>query len=166
MLITAANTGNMAKGTHHTRCTCLKRPDKDKWMEAEFNMLNKNDSYGMYGKATKCRDVPSTEKNVDPIWNYSHKGNITQSRKCMDGKQLVRITVKFSSMYASCMEKHCLRLFMANAANMGHIIEDGDVINDYAHATAEGMPIYIVVDKVFKSWHNARCGSQIEEGSL
>jgi hypothetical protein len=48
MLVTAENAGNMAKGTRHTRCTCLKGPDKDKWMEAELYMLDKNDSYGIY----------------------------------------------------------------------------------------------------------------------
>jgi hypothetical protein len=121
-------------------------------MEAEFDMLDKNDSYGMYGTAVKRRNVPSTAKNVRPIWNYSQKGNgVHKARKCMDGKQLVRMGVKFTNTYASCMEQHCLRLFMAIAAYMGHIIEDGDVVNAYAHAAAEGTQIYIAEDAVFQS---------------
>jgi hypothetical protein len=165
MLVTAENTDTMAKGTHHTRRTCLKGPDKDKWMEAEFDMRDKNDSYGMYSTAVKRRNVPSTAKIVRPIWNYSQKGNgVHKARKCMDGKQLVRMGVKFANTYASCMEQHCLRLFMAIAAYMGRIIEDGDVVNAYAHATAEGTQIYIAADAVFQSWHKARYGSQINEG--
>jgi hypothetical protein len=34
MLVTAENAATMANGTHHTCCTCLKGPDKNKWMEA------------------------------------------------------------------------------------------------------------------------------------
>jgi hypothetical protein len=34
MLVTLENAGNMANGTHHTHRTCLKGPDKEKWMEA------------------------------------------------------------------------------------------------------------------------------------
>jgi hypothetical protein len=82
----------------------------------------------------------------------------------MDGKQLVRMGVKFSNTYAVCMEQHFLRLFMAIAAYMGHIIEDGDVVNAYAHAAAEGTQIYIAADAVFQSWHNARYGTQIDVG--
>jgi hypothetical protein len=136
-----------------------------RWMEAEFDMLDKNDSYGMYGTAVKRCNVPSTSKIVRPIWNYSQKGNgVHKARKYMDGKQLVRMGVKFSNTYAACMEQHCLRLFMAIAAYMGHIIEDGDVVNAYAHAAAEGTQIYIAADTVFQSWHNARYGSHIAEG--
>jgi hypothetical protein len=46
------------------------------------------------------------------------------------------------------MKQHFLHMFMALAAYLGHIIEDGDVMNDYAHAAAEGTRIYIVVDPV------------------
>jgi hypothetical protein len=83
----------------------------------------------------------------------------------MDGKQLVRMRVKFSNTYAACMEQHCLRLFMALAVYLGHIIEDGNAVNAYAHAAVEGTQIYIGVDHVYKSWHNARYGTQIEEGN-
>jgi hypothetical protein len=165
MIIAKGNGSTMKKCAHHTRRTCLKGPDKDKWMEAEFDMLDKNNSYGMYGSPTKQHNVPSTAKIVRPIWNYIQKGNgVYKARKCMDGKQLVRMGIKFPNMYATCMEKHFLRLFMALAAYLGHIIEDGDVVNAYAHAAAEGTQIYIVVDPVYKSWHDARYGTQIEEG--
>jgi hypothetical protein len=53
---------------------------------------------------------------------------------------------------------------MTIAAYMAHIIEDGDVVNAYAHAAAEGTHIYIAADAVFQSWHDARYGSQIDEG--
>jgi hypothetical protein len=87
LLVTAENADTMAKGTHHTRRICLKGPKKDKWMEAEFDMLDKNDSYGMYGTAVKRRNIPSTANIVRPIWNYSKKGNgVHKARKCMDGK--------------------------------------------------------------------------------
>jgi hypothetical protein len=165
MLFTAKNADTMAKGTHHTRRTCLKGPDKDKSMEAEFDMLDKNDSYGMYGTAVKRRNVPSTAKIIRPIWNYSQKGNdVHKARKCMDGKQLVRMGVNFTNTYTSCMGKNCIHLCMAIAAYMGHIIEVSDVVNAYAHAAAKGTQIYIAADAVFQSWHNARYGSQINEG--
>jgi hypothetical protein len=166
MLVTAKNADTMVKDTHHTRRTCVKGPNKDKWMEAEFDMLDKNDSYGMYGTIVKRRNVPSTAKIVRPIWNYSQKGNGGhKALTCMDGKQLVRMGVKFTNTYAACMEQHCIRLFMAIAAYIGHIIEYGDVVNVHAHAAAEGTQIYIAADAIFQSWHNARYGSQINEGN-
>jgi hypothetical protein len=82
----------------------------------------------------------------------------------MYGKRLVRMGIKFSNTYAVCMEHHCLRLFMDIAAYMGHIIEDGDIVNAYVHATSEGTQIYIAVDAVFESWHTTIYGSHIEEG--
>jgi hypothetical protein len=45
MLVTAETAENMANGTHHNLHTCLKVPDKDKWMEAEFDIYDQNDSY-------------------------------------------------------------------------------------------------------------------------
>jgi hypothetical protein len=75
MLVVAEHAVNMAKGDHHTWRTCLKVPDKDKWMEVEFEILDKNYSYGMYGTTTKRRDIPPAAKIVCPIWNYSQKGN-------------------------------------------------------------------------------------------
>jgi hypothetical protein len=87
MVFMAEKVGTMAKGTHHTRRTCLRGADKENWMEAEFKMLDKNDSYRMYGSPIKRRDLPSTSKSVGPIWNYSQKGNgFYKARKCMDGK--------------------------------------------------------------------------------
>jgi hypothetical protein len=128
-------------------------------------MLDKNDLYGTYGSPSKQHNVPSTAKIVRPIWNYSQKGNgVYKARKCMDGKQLLRMGVKFYNTYAACMEQHCLRLFMALAAYLSHIIKDGDVVNAYAHAVTEGTQIYISVEPVYKYWHNARYGTQIEEG--
>jgi hypothetical protein len=59
------------------------------------------------------------------------------------------------------MEQHCIRLFVALSAYLGCIIEDGDVVNAYAHATEEGTLIYIAVDEVFHSWYNARYGSKV-----
>jgi hypothetical protein len=150
VLVTVGNADTMAKCTHHTRRTCLKGPDKDKWMEAELDMLDKNNVYRMYGTAVKRRSAPSTARVVRQIWNYSQKGNgVHKARKCMDGKQLVRMGVKFTNTYAACMDQHCLSLFMVIAAYMGHIIEDGDIVNAYAHAAAEGTHIYIAADAVF-----------------
>jgi hypothetical protein len=102
MLITAENAGNMSQGTYYTRHTCLKGPYKGKSLESEFEMLDKNDVYGIYGPSIKRCDVPSTVKIVCPIWNYSQKTKgVHKARNCMDGKQLVRIGVKFSNMYAA-----------------------------------------------------------------
>jgi hypothetical protein len=74
MLVTPENADNMATGTRHTRRTCLKGPDREKWLDAEFDMLDKNDSYDMYGAPTKRSAVPPDAKVVHPIWNYSKKG--------------------------------------------------------------------------------------------
>jgi hypothetical protein len=85
---------NMAAGTTHTRRTCLQGPDREKWLEAEYDMLDKNDSYGMYGAPTSRRDVPHDAKVVRPIWNYSQKASgLHKARKYMNGKQLVHMGV-------------------------------------------------------------------------
>jgi hypothetical protein len=72
---------------------------------------------------------------------------------------------KIGNTYAACMEQHCLWLFVALTAYLGNIIEDGDVINAYAHAEPEGTPIYIVVDDVFKTWFQDRFQKHIPLGS-
>jgi hypothetical protein len=142
MLVTAENTSNMAAGTTHTRRTCLQGPDRDKWLAAEYDMLDKNNSYGMYGAPTSRRDVPHDAKVVRPIWNYSQKGSgLHKARKYMNGKQFVRMGVKFSNTYAVCMEQHCLRLFCALDACLGCLICDVYVVNAYAHEKAEGTLI-------------------------
>jgi hypothetical protein len=128
-------------------------------------MLDKNDSYGMYGAPTSRRDVPQDAKVVRPIWNYSQKGSgLHKARKCMNVKQLVRMGVKLSNTYATCMEQHCMRLFCALAAYLGCLICDGDVVNAYAHAKAEGTLLYIAVDEVFQLWYNARYSSTVSLG--
>jgi hypothetical protein len=63
------------------------------------------------------------------------------------------------------MEQHCIRLFVALTTYLGNIIEDGDVVNDYTHAEAEGTLIYIVVDDVFKAWFQDRFQTTIHLGS-
>jgi hypothetical protein len=96
MLVTAKNADTMATGTTHTHRTCLQGPDREKWLASEYDMLDKNDSYGMCGAPTSRRDVPPDAKVVRPIWNYSQKGSgLHKARKCMNGKQLVRMGVKF-----------------------------------------------------------------------
>jgi hypothetical protein len=165
MLVTSKNADNMAAGATHTRRTCLQGPYRRKWLEAEQDMLDKNDSYGMYGKPTPRADVPPSAKAVRPIWNYSQKGSgIHKAPKCMNGKQLVRMGFKFSNTYAACMDQHCLRLFVAFSAYLGCIISDGDVVNAYDHASAEGTLINIAVGEVFQSWCNARYGSKVSLG--
>jgi hypothetical protein len=59
---------------------------------------------------------------------------------------------KIGNTYAACIEHHCIRLFVALTAYLGNIIEDGDVVNAYTHAEAEGTPIYIVANDAFKAW--------------
>jgi hypothetical protein len=165
MLVTSRNADNMAAVTTYMRRTCLQGPYRQKWLDARNDMLHKNDSYGMYGIPIPRSAAPSNAKVVRPIWNYSQKGSgVHKARKCMNGKQLVRMGVKFSNTYASCMEQHCLRLFVAISAYLGSVISDGDVVNAYAHASAEGTSIYIAVDDVYKSWYNARYGPTISLG--
>jgi hypothetical protein len=165
-MVAAANASNMAAGTKHTRCTCLLGPDKDKYMAAEYAQLDKHHSYGMWVDAIARRDVPPDAKIVRPIWNYTQKGSGEhKARNCMDGKQLVSMGAKIVNTYAACMEQHCLRLFVALTAYLVNNIEDGDVVNAYAHAEAECTPIYIVVDDVFKIWFHNRFKKHIPLGS-
>jgi hypothetical protein len=164
ILVTSNNTDNMADSANHTRRTCLQGPHRHKWLEAEYDMLDKNDSYGMYGKPTPRAAIPPSAKVVCPICNYSQKGSgIHKARKCMNDNKLVRMGVKFLNTYAACMWQHCLRRLVAFPVYLGYIISDGDVGNSYAYASAEGTVIYIAVDDVFQSWYNTRYGSK---GSL
>jgi hypothetical protein len=165
-MVTAANATNMASGKKHTRRTYLLGPEKDKWLAAKYAQLDKHNYYGMSGDAIARRDVPPYAKNVRPIWNYTQKGSGEhKARNCMDGKQIVRMDAKIGNTYATCMEQHCLRLFVESTAYLGNIIEDDDVVNAYAHAEAEGTPIFIVVDEVFKTWFQDRFKTDIPLGS-
>jgi hypothetical protein len=137
LMVTAANSSNMAAETNHTHRTFLLGPDKEKWMAAKYAQLDKHHSYGMWGDAISRRDVPPDAKIVRPVWNYTQKGSGEhKARNCTDGKQLVRMGAKIGNTYDACMEQHCLRLFVALTAYLGNIIEYGDVVNAYAHAEA------------------------------
>jgi hypothetical protein len=83
----------------------------------------------------------------------------------MDGKQLVRMVATIGNTYAACMEQHCLRLFIALSAYLGNLIQDGDVVNAYAHALAQGTRIYISVDDVFQAWYLQRFTTMLPLGT-
>jgi hypothetical protein len=144
LLVASANTSTMASGTVHTRRTCLKGPYRASWIDAEFAQMDKHHSYGMYNPPPiPPLAVLRSARVVHLIWQYSQKGNgMFKARKCMNGKQLTRMGLTFEHTYAACMEQHCLRMFMALAAILGFLIEDGDVVNVYAHADAEGPTIF------------------------
>jgi hypothetical protein len=166
LLVTSENAGTMASGAVHTRHTCFKGPHRASWIDAEFAQLDKHHSYSMYGALVPRKAVPSSARVVRPIWQYSQKGNgIFKARKCMNGKQLTRMGLTFEHTYAACMEQHCLCMFVAIAAILGFLIEDGNVVNAYAHADAEGPTIYLVVDDVFQSWYQARFSITLPSGS-
>jgi hypothetical protein len=166
LMVSAANAITMAHGQKHTRRTCLRVPDRDKWITAEFAQLDKHHSYGMYGQPVARHQVPADSKVVLPIWNYSQKAQGEhKARKCMDGKQLVRMGTKIGNTYAACMEQHILRLFVAIIAYLGNIIGDGDVVNAYTHAPSQGITIYIAVDEVFQAWYLARLKIDLSLGT-
>jgi hypothetical protein len=83
----------------------------------------------------------------------------------MDGKQLVRMGATIGNTYAACMEQHCLRLCIALSAYLGNFIQDGDVVNAYAHAPAQGSRIYISVDEVFQAWYLQRFTKMLPLGT-
>jgi hypothetical protein len=108
----------------------------------------------MYGDAVARAAIPSNANIVRSIWNYSQKVHCEhKARKCMDGKQLFLMGAKIGNTYVACMEHHCLRLFVALTAYLENVIEDGAVINAYAHTPAEVSPIYIVVGDIFQAWY-------------
>jgi hypothetical protein len=120
----------------------------------------------MYGKPLPRSSVPSSGTAVRPICNYSQKGCGTfKARNCMNGKQLVCMGHTFEHTYAACMEQHCFRLFIAFAAQLGFLIDDGDVVNAYAHADAEGPTIYLSVDDLFQAWYLERYRLELTLGS-
>ena len=152
MLISESNLANSK--VKLTRKKCLQGDEKTKWKSAEFSQLDKQDSYGMYGKPIPRWSLPKMAKVVRLIWNYTQKSDGThKARDCLNGKQLARMGAKFEHTYAACMEQHCLWLLCGLCAYMALIMLDGDVVNAYAHSDAEGEPIYIVVDEVYQEWY-------------
>jgi hypothetical protein len=120
----------------------------------------------MYGAFLLHSDVPSSGTIVRPIWTFSQKGCDTfKARECMNGKQLVCMGHTFEDTYAPCIEQHCIRLFVAFTAQLGFLIEDGDMVNVYAHADAEGPTIYLIIDDVYQSWYYKRHGRDLHLGS-
>jgi hypothetical protein len=166
LLATSSNASTMASGNVHTRRTCLKGPHRASWIDAEFAQMDKHHSYGMFGLPIPRSALPPSARVVRPIWQYSQKGNGTfKARKCMNGKQLTRMGLTFEHTYAVCMEQHCLHMFVALAAILGFLIEDGDVVNAYAHADAEGPAIFLITDEVFQSWYKDRLGIDLPRGT-
>jgi hypothetical protein len=146
---TADHSVNKAGGQRRTCSTCHQDPERGKWIEAEFMQLDKNDPYGIYGVPIKRPNVPHDAKIVDPIWTYSQKGSsIHKAIKCVNGKQLIQMGVKFGNTYAACTEKDCLRLFVMLLTFLGNVIEDGTVVSARIHANAETQ-IFIMVDDVY-----------------
>jgi hypothetical protein len=166
LLFATANASTMASGHVHTRRTCIKGPHRASWIDAEFAQMDKHHSYGMYGPPIPRSAVPPSARVVRPIWQYSQKGNSTfKARKCMNGKQLTRMGLTFEHTYAACMDQHCIRMFVDLAAILGFLIEDGDVVNAYAHADAEGPIIFLVTDEVFQLWYKDRIAIDLPLGT-
>jgi hypothetical protein len=69
----------------------------------------------------------------------------------MNSKQLVHMGHTFE--HTACMEHHVLRLFSALSAALGFLIDDGDVVNAYAHTYTEGPMIYLIVNDVCQAWY-------------
>jgi hypothetical protein len=60
------------------------------------------------------------------------------------------------------MEHNVLQLFIALSAALGFLTEDGDVVNAYAYADAEGPIMYLIIDDVFQAWHLERFTHTLE----
>jgi hypothetical protein len=58
-----------------------------------------------------------------------------------------------------------MRLSVAFTAHMGVLIEDGDVVNAYAHAKAKCTIIYLIVNDVYQFWYSERHVHDIPLGS-
>jgi hypothetical protein len=80
-LITMVNSNKMAAGKKHTHRTCLQGPEQETWIEAEFDQLDKRNSYCMYGSSIPHSAFPSDTKVVRPIWNYSQKGYVENNAR-------------------------------------------------------------------------------------
>jgi hypothetical protein len=147
----------MATDKKHTHLTCLKGHEQEKWIKAKFGQLDKHHFYGMYCQPISLSAVPEDAKLICHIWNYSQKGSGEhKARKYMDDNQLVHMGVKISNTYATCMEQHSPHLSVAGIKYLGNIIQDGDVLNAYAHALAQGTIIYIFIGKVFQVRYSKR----------
>jgi hypothetical protein len=165
-IATAKNADTMVKGQNHTLRTCLKGPHRDQWVGAEFKQLDMHHSYGKYGKPLPRLAVPPNTMAVRPIWNYSQKcDGIFKACKCMNGNQLVCMGRQFDNTDVGCMEQHCLHMFVALSANLGFIIEDGDVASNYAHANTEGPTTFLIVDGIFQMRHFERHHIDLAVGS-
>jgi hypothetical protein len=128
----------------------MQGPEREQWIEADFGQLDKHHSYGMYGCSIPRTAVPKDAKVVHPLWNFSKKrSGERKAIKCMDGKQCVRMGATLVNTYSTCMEQLCLHLLWPSLLIL--VTSFRMVMSQclYAHASAQGIRIYISMDEVF-----------------
>jgi hypothetical protein len=59
------------------------------------------------------------------------------------------------------MKQHCLWMLIPLPANLGFLIDDGDMVNAYMHADVKGPTILMIVDDVFQSWYKDRTSIEL-----
>jgi hypothetical protein len=55
--------------------------------------------------------------------------------------------------YVARREHNAICLVIALSADLGFLVEDGGVVNAYAHADAKGTILYLIVNNVFQAWY-------------
>jgi hypothetical protein len=138
-----------------TRGKLLKTPEWDEWQQSEWLQLNQYYEQGMFGDPTFVKDHSQV---FHVVWTYTIKDvdKRKKARMACDGSSRGGKARVLDYTHANCIDHTASRLFYGIAAAENMLVYGADVGNAFAEAPPPKQGFYILPDKAFMDWWNAR----------
>jgi hypothetical protein len=158
-------------GVHHwsfnklTRGKLLKTKEWNEWRDAEWLQLEQYYSQGMFGDPTFVKDYSQV---FHIVWTYMVKDLMARkkARMACDGSPRGGKARILDYTHANCIDHTASRLFYGISAAENLLIYGADVSNAFSEAPPPKQGFYILPDRAFKEWWEAKGLKPLEPGQV
>jgi hypothetical protein len=148
-----------------TRGKLLKTTEWDEWKQAEWLQLDQYYNQGMFGDPTFVTDYSQV---FHLVWTYMIKdlNARKKARMACDGSTRGGKARILDYTHANCIDHTASRLFYGISAAENLLIFGADVGNAFAEAPPPKQGFYILPDRAFKEWWEAKGFPPLKEGQV
>lgn len=148
-----------------TRGKLLKQDDWDDWQKSEWLQLDQYYNQGMFGDPTFVEDYSQV---FHLVWTYMIKDvdRRKKARMACDGSSRGGKARILDYTHANCIDHTASRLFYGVSAAENMLVFGADVGNAFAEAPPPKQGFYILPDKAFKEWWEAKGFPPLKEGQV
>ena len=152
-----------------TRYRLKKLSNWDDWdlaFDAQLDAHNQSGCLGTPILKEECARMADGRLNILRLhWtNVVKPGGKRKARACIDGSK--RRSAPWlrtaTSTYSSCIDQHCLRLFVAISAAKGHTLVFADTSNAFQQSPPPEEQCYLAIDEAYTSWYHKRYGKRLD----